>query len=277
MDVFMRPEGKKDGPGYVRHYIIDMGDSFGSRWTVDGISRRLGNSYVFDGSHIAEDFVTLGTIERPWERATLSTRVFNYFSARDFNPEEWRGEYPNPAFMRMTEQDGAWLARILSHFSDELVAAAVEIGKYDTGSQRYLIETLITRRDIILRRYFSRVSPIARVSADARGLCGVDLSRERRIVPNEPLSYRAYVYRGPNLEAAAKASFRRVDSPRVCLDLAPVDLPASLAPDAPERYVVVDITNGYAPGPLRVHLYDQGAAGYRLAGIERPAKLTRPN
>jgi hypothetical protein len=77
MDVFMRPEGKKDGPGYVRHYIIDMGDSFGSRWAVDGISRRLGSSYVFDGSHIAEDFLTLGTIQRPWERATLSSAVFN--------------------------------------------------------------------------------------------------------------------------------------------------------------------------------------------------------
>ncbi|HKY38164.1 MAG TPA: hypothetical protein VJN18_19610 [Polyangiaceae bacterium] len=276
MDVFMRPQGKKDGPGYVRHYIIDMGDSFGSRWTVDGISRRLGSSYVFDGSHIAEDFLTLGAIQRPWERVTLSSAVFNYFSARDFDPEEWRGEYPNPAFMRMTEQDGAWMARILSHFSDDLVAAAVEIGQYDSGSQRYLTETLIARRDIILRRYFSRVSPISRISADARGVCGVDLARERRIVPSESLSFRAYVYRGPGLQPAGKPRFRKVVSPRVCLDLAPAELPESLPPNAPERYVVVDVTNGYAPGPLRVHLYDLGASGYRLAGIERPEKLRPP-
>jgi hypothetical protein len=276
MDVFMRAEGKKEGPGYVRHYIIDMGDSFGSRWTVDGISRRLGSSYIFDGSHIAEDFLALGAIQRPWERVTLSSRVFNYFSARDFDPEEWRGEYPNPAFMRMTEQDGAWMARILSHFSDDLVAAAVAVGKYDPESQRYLTETLIARRDIILRRYFSRVSPISRVSADARGVCGVDLARERRIVPSEALSFRAYVYRGPGLEPAGKPRFRKVHSPRVCLDLAPVALPTSLPPDAEERYVVVDITNGYARGPLRVHLYDQGEAGYRLAGIERPEKLRPP-
>jgi hypothetical protein len=277
MDVLLRPEGKKDGPGYVRHYIIDMGDSFGSRWSVDGISRRLGNSYVFDGGHVAEDFLTLGAIERPWERAVLTTRVFNYFSARDFDPEQWRGEYPNPAFMRMTEQDGAWMARILSQFSDELVAAAVEVGKYDTASERYLIETLIARRDAILRRYFGRVSPIAQVAADERGLCGTDLARQRGLVPNEPLSFRAYVYRGARLEPAEKARFRRVPSPQVCLDLAPIALPATLPPEAPERYVVVDITNGYAPGPLRVHLYDQGTKGYRLAGIERPEKLTRPD
>ncbi len=278
MDVFMAADPKrKGGPGYVRHYIIDLGDSFGSRWTVDGISRRLGTSYVFDGGHVAEDFITLGTLERPWERVELTTTIFNYFSVRDFDPEAWRGEYPNPAFMRMTEQDGAWMARILSQFSDELVAAAVEVGKYDPGSQRYLTETLIARRDAILRRYLGRLSPIARVTADARGLCGLDLARQAGVVPNEALSFRAYVYRGPELAPAAKARFRPVASPAVCLDIPPASLAATLPPEAPERYVVVDITNGYAKGPLRVHLYDLGpAGGYRLAGIERPKALTRP-
>jgi hypothetical protein len=38
---------------------------------------------------------------------------FNYFADTYFDPEGWRGEYPNPAFIRMTEADGAWMARIL--------------------------------------------------------------------------------------------------------------------------------------------------------------------
>ena len=59
--------------------------------------------------------------------------------------------------------------------------------------------------------------------------------------------------------------------------IAHAELPASLPPNAPERYLVVDITNGYAPGPLRVHLYDLGAEGYRIAGIERPTALKRPD
>jgi hypothetical protein len=38
--------------------------------------------------------------------------------------------------------------------------------------------------------------------------------------------------------------------------------------------VVLDVTNGYAKGPLRVHLYDLGSErGFRLAGIERPESL----
>ena len=89
---------------------------------------------------------------------------------RDFDPEAWRGEYPNPAFMRMTEQDAAWMARILAGFDDELVSAAVKVGQYDAINERYLTQTLIARRDTILQRYLSRVSPIGRVSADARDI-----------------------------------------------------------------------------------------------------------
>jgi hypothetical protein len=279
MDVFLPlDKDKKDGPGFVRHYIIDMGDCFGSQWTVDGISRRLGSSYVFDAGHVAEDFLSLGIQRRPWEKAQLTGGIFGYFSARDFEPEGWRGEYPNPAFMRMTEQDGAWMARILADFGDDLLTAAVRVGMYDTVSERYLTETLIARRRAILRRYFGKVSPIARVVANTAGVCGVDLARLSQTVPNEGLSFRAYVYRGPGLEAAPKASFRTVRPPAVCVDLAHAAIPDSVPQNDPQRYVVVDITNGYAPGPLRVHLYDLGErAGYRLAGIERPVALSRPD
>lgn len=279
MDVFIPlDKDKPEGPGFVRHYIIDMGDCFGSQWSVDGISRRLGNSYVFDAGHIAEDFVTLGVQRRPWEKAQLTGGIFGYFSARDFEPEGWRGEYPNPAFMRMTEQDGAWMARILAKFNDELVRAAVQVAQYDGVSERYLVETLIARRRAILQRYLGRLSPISEVTTNESGVCGVDLARQSGTVPNEGLSFRAYVYRGAGLEPAPKAGFRSVPAPAVCLDLAHAAIPASVPLGDVARYVVVDITNGYAPGPLRLHLYDLGEhAGYRLAGIERPAALTRPD
>jgi hypothetical protein len=279
LDMFLPlDKDKKGGPGFVRHYIIDLGDCFGSQWSVDGISRRLGSSYVFDAGHIAEDFVTFGTQQRPWERAQRRGGIFGYFSARDFDPEGWRGEYPNPAFMRMAEQDGAWMARILAGFSEDLVRAAVRIGKYDPISEDYLVKTLIARRQAILRRYLSQVAPLAQVSADHAGVCAVDLARQTGVVPNEALTLRAYVYRGKNLEPAAKAHFRSVRVPQICVDLAHASLPPALPAESPERYVVVDITNGYAPGPLRLHLYDLGeAAGYRLVGIQRPLSLQRPN
>ena len=280
MDVFLPLDKEtKDGPGFVRHYIIDMGDCFGSQWSLDGISRRLGSSYVFDAGHIAEDFLSLGLQQRPWERAQRTGGLFGYFSARNFEPEGWRGEYPNPAFMRMTEQDGAWMARILADFDDDAVRAAVKVGKYEPVNERYLTETLIARRRSILQRYLAKLSPIARISADSNGVCGVDLARATGVVPDEEMSFRAYLYRGANLEPD-KPRFRQVTAPAVCLDIPPRRFPPSLSPaaDAAERYVIVDITNGYAPGPLRLHLYDVGeTAGYRLVGIERPSALRRPD
>jgi hypothetical protein len=276
MDMFVRSSPKaKTGPGYVRHYMLDFGDCFGSVWESDYISRRLGHAGIFDGGYLIEDFITLGSIERPWERAERTAGVFNYFSARDFDPEAWRGEYPNPAFARMVEQDGAWMARILAAFNDELVAAAVHVGQYEPEPEAYLTQTLVSRRNAILRRYLGRVSPIARVRADAHGLCGTDLARETHTVPNEALSFRAYVYRGASLSNGAKARFRHVAPPDVCLDIPHAALPASLPAGAPERYLVVDLTNGYAPGPLRAHLYDLGDR-YVLVGIERPTDLKRP-
>ncbi|HVY28151.1 MAG TPA: hypothetical protein VHB79_16450 [Polyangiaceae bacterium] len=276
MDVFVRAQPKaKTGPGYVRHYLLDFGDCFGSVWADDEISRRLGHASVFDAGYLFEDFVTFGSVERPWERAERRGGVFNYFSARDFEPEAWRGEYPNPAFVRMTEQDGAWMARILADFTDELVAAAVHVGQYEPEAERYLISTLISRRNAILRRYLGRVSPLAHVHGDARGLCATDLARRTHTVPNEALSFRAYVYRGTPLSNTAKPRFRHVAPPDVCLDIPHSSFAPSLPPGAPERYVVVDITNGYAPGPLRAHLYDLGDR-YDLVGIERPTELKRP-
>jgi hypothetical protein len=277
MDMFVRASAKaKTGPGYVRHYMLDFGDCFGSVWADDEISRRLGHASVFDGGYVIEDFLTLGSIERPWERAERTGGVFNYFSARDFDPEAWRGEYPNPAFSRMTEQDGAWMARILADFTDELVAAAVHVGQYEPAAERYLTSTLISRRNAILRRYLGRVSPLAHAHGDAHGLCATDLARRTHSVPNEALSFRAYVYRGAPLANAAKPRFRHVAPPDVCLDIPHGNFAASLPAGAPERYVVVDITNGYAPGPLRAHLYDLGDR-YELVGIERPTESKHPD
>src|SRR5690348_3987487 len=129
MDVFMAlPADPAKQLGYVRHYILDLGDSFGSVWSSQPLSKRLGYAYYQDFNYLALDFLTIGAIERPWERAQRDGGIFNYFSARDFDPEEWRGGYPNPAFTRMTEADGAWMARIIARFDERLVAAAVSVG-----------------------------------------------------------------------------------------------------------------------------------------------------
>ncbi len=275
MDVFMpASKDKKDGPGYVRHYILDLGDCFGSVWNWDEISRRLGFAYYLDIPYLAEDFVTFGAVERPWERARRDGGLFNYFSARDFDPEYWRGGYPNPAFVRMTEDDAAWMARILARFSDETISAAVATAQYDPASARYLTETLALRRDVILRRYLTRLSPLADVRIHEGELCAVDLARSAHIVADDHRAYGARRYRGA--DGAADGSLPVVGKPdgRVCVRLPRVGDGAG-ADDDPARYSVVEIVTASAPGPLRAHVVDLGAErGLLVTGLERPVRPT---
>ncbi|HET8935789.1 MAG TPA: hypothetical protein VFN67_20215 [Polyangiales bacterium] len=260
MDVFMPlADDSQHRLGHVRHYILDLGDCFGSVWASDELSRRLGHAYYFDFSYLMLDFVSFGAVSRPWERARRDGGIFNYFSARDFDPEDWRGGYPNPAFVRMTEADGAWFARILARFDDSLISAAVGVGQYDPPSAAYLVRTLIARRDLILQRYLTRLSPLADLRVRGHELCGVDLARRVNAVkkPSAP-DARLLDADGPR---ALPLHWNERDE--LCVTLPP------LAAKQPLAYGIVEIATGSSSQPLRAHVYDRGATGLWLAGIER--------
>ncbi len=260
-------------PGYVRHWYIDLGDCFGSEWELDSISRRLGQSYLLDFNYVLEDFATLGSIERPWERAKRSSGAENlgYFSARDFDPEKWRGEYPNPAFGRMTERDGAWAARIISRFTPEHVRAAVRVGDFTNPVHTaFLTDVLLQRQHILLRRYFSKLSPMSDVRIDGRQVCAVDLALRSAAFSPSSFKYAAQLRRGTGAPASLAAV--RGTGEEACVDLGPSVAQEQLPDNAAERYLTVRFYNGVAPGPLLLHLYDLGASrGLRLVAIERPA------
>jgi hypothetical protein len=264
MDTWVPDGNAADSPGKVLHYYLDTSDSLGSEWAWDALSRRLGHSYVFDWADVSYDFVTLGIPRRPWDRAARrrGREIFGYFDVANFEPEAWKMEYPNPAFSRMTERDGAWMARILSRFTPEMVTAVASYGRFsDPGNTAYLTSVLEGRLQRILQRYLTRLSPISDVRlALGGGLCGVDLARRRRLQPASAYRYRASLEDGTNL------SITTSDAGVLCVKL-PYRAPRE---SAPELYVRVKIQSSAAAGPLVAHLYDLGPAGYRLVGIERP-------
>jgi len=280
MDTWMALDPKKaeSAPGHVRHWYIDLGDCFGSQWEDDRFSRRLTRAYTVDLEQIGTDFITFGGIERPWE-SVKRHKTFNYFSAENFDPEEFRGVYPNPAFKRMVERDGAWAARKIARFRDEHVAAAVRVGKYtDPEDTDWLVRTLIVRRDIILRRFLKNLSPIGELAVAPNGdLCGVDLARYSHVFDDGAFRYAAKVYTGPNATAAGTANVKAESDGRVCVSV-PHRAADGGAPDGDAlRYVVVDVANGQAPGVLRAHLYDLGPKrGFVLVGVERPSGSSAP-
>lgn len=263
------PERADSSPGFVRHFYLDTSDSFGSEWAWDAISRRLGRSYLLDWGYIAGDFVTLGTIVRPWERArkTPGYELFGYFHYWDFEPDAWKMEYPNPAFSRATEHDNAWMTRILSRLDRDDIEALVTLGEFTKPEHAaFLTEVLEQRLRRIVARYFAQLSPLADPVLEApTSLCMTDLARRRGLLPNEAFRYRAEVQREGEVRRALLVTMH--EAGRVCVSLPAPDA----APQSP-RYVVVALDNGQSRYPVLVHLYDQGSAGMKLVGLERPER-----
>jgi hypothetical protein len=271
MDVWMSNNAKdtRSSPGHMVHYILDTSDTMGGEVGIDEMSRRLGHSYNFDFVDVFRSLLTFGIEEYPWDRATKAEdkKKFGYFSNREFHPDTWKPLYPNPAFLRMTEHDAAWMARKIARFSKADIQRIIELGRWkDPSDVAYLVNMLTERQAIILERYFSKLSPIGDVRAEGDKICATDFSRKRELyVPT------AYRYRATE----------RSDHEAVELSIAPGEegelcfQPKSIANQGtaendPRRVVTIEIANGTHAGPLVIHTYDLGPKGFKVVGVTRP-------
>jgi len=270
MDAWVadRKDQPDSSPGHVVHYYLDTSDCLGSEWDWEPITRRLGHSYIVDWGDVARDFVTLGIPLRPWDKAARmpGREIFAFFNVANFTPDEWKNEYPNPAFSRMTERDGAWMARILSRFSPDLVRALASAGQFSgPGNTEYLAAMLEGRLEKILDRYLTRLSPIAEVRVDGGALCGTDLAARRGVRDPALFRFRASTRDGLPLTVAMR------DPSSFCVAIPHRAPDGGTADDDASRYVSVAIDDGVARAPLLAYLYDLGPLrGFRLVGLERP-------
>jgi len=285
MDTWMAVDAhhKDSSPGHVRHWYIDLGDCFGSEWAWEMMSKRLGYAYYLDFADLVADFATIGLIPRPWDGVSRSPdgSIFGFYRAHDFEPDDWLGGYPNPAFQRMTERDAAWATRILARMTPAHIDAALSVADYTAPEHRaFLRRIVLDRHRRILRRYLSRLSPIADVRVEgSTELCGVDLARRTRALPEARFAYAASMYTGHDLapRPGARAGAGSSDG-RVCVTLTHFAADGGPEPGSVERYAIVDVTNGHAEGALRAHLYDLGPTrGFRLVGLERPGDADPPS
>ena len=145
----------------MKHYLLDFGSTLGSG-SVKPQTRRAGNEYIIEGKPIAKAGLTLGIWDRPWRHVKYPDYpAIGRFEADFFQPQLWKPEYPNPAFERMQLTDAFWTTRTVLRFTDEMIRAIVETGQIsDPEASNYLVETLIKRRDKIIRYYLPRMNPL---------------------------------------------------------------------------------------------------------------------
>jgi len=291
------------GSRFVRHNLLDWGDALGDvwTWTWTRLNGRIGHTGYLDLDHAVTDLVTLGMWPRPWYHVAPPPQpeTFGSFDADSLEPNEWRGTYQNPAFREITPQDALWAVRIIARFSDAHIAAIVDRARLeDPAAARYLADTLIQRRDRILRYYLTRLSPLDRFTLArsepnaAQSICFRDLALAAHVATPESTMYRIHLHGGAHQEQLLGWRQLRPDPGRpseTCTDLpfSPnarpgIRLEPGARDDDPRRYAVMEIYSNQQPS-LRatalvvLHFFDLGPArGFRLVGIERPDDVKDP-
>jgi len=275
--------------GHIRHYYLDFGESFGSLWAIEGISRRFGHSSYFDFPHVAEDFLTLGLIPRPWNDAHYGPagETLGYYDVRRFVADLWQPAYPNPSFLRATERDKAWMARIVAKMRPEDIQAAVDAAQIHAPVvRRELYRILMGRRELILKRWLRDLSPLTSpsieptVEGDGARMCLQDLAVHAGIVEpiHRPYWARGWIHTGgASVTPIEVGSLSRRDPDKVCVGLPRAP---NVSPDH-AAYLVVDVAalhdiDDERSAPLRVHMVQLSATDYRVVGIERPYDRDRP-
>lgn len=161
MDAFVT---SSDGPGgYLRHYLIDFASAFGSDGDKPKHPRKGYANWV-DLRDILVSTVTLGLKTWGWENHQPESARFpsiGYFESDIFEPNKFDPITPNPAFEQRTDRDGFWGAKIVARFDDERLRAVVRAGELSNpDAEAYLLQTLLERREKILRYWFARQSPL---------------------------------------------------------------------------------------------------------------------
>jgi len=172
---------EEDGQKFLKHYLIDFGDSLGSL-SVRPKKAGDGQHYLFDPAEIMKTTFTLGLNHRRSNSNQIQYPSIGYIEGATFEPMLWRSNFPNPAFENMTKRDGYWAAKIVASFTNEQIEAAVRAGQYsDPNAERTLVQILEQRRDRLADYWFRRVAPLDRFRFTTHGLTFDDLAIEAKL------------------------------------------------------------------------------------------------
>ena len=164
-----------DGRGTVRHYLQDVGSTFGTGANAPH-DYDEGWEHLFEGDLAWKRLYTLGFFLQPWQTAPYEEHpAIGRFEGTVFDPAGWKPRVPTAAFLRARDDDSFWAARRVMAFSDEMIRALVKTGQYsDPEAEALLAGVLIQRRDAIGRTYLTAINPVVNVALGDSGLLTFD-------------------------------------------------------------------------------------------------------
>jgi hypothetical protein len=250
---------EENGIRFIRHYLIDFGSALGS----DGFSPkdpRFGHEHMLPTPLGAlKQIFSLGVIPAPWELAHYPDLPgVGNFESKVFDPDHWKPDYPNPAFLSRLPDDDYWAAKQVMAFTDDDIRAIVETGQFsDPRSMEYVITTLEERRDKIGRTFFEKILPLDHFRVENAELLFDDLAVQHAFHP--PRQYAVRWFWFDNISQKRSPIPGGVSS----------HLPDEAVQAPSGSYFCAAINSpGSGLKPVSIYLRKQGAA-YKVVGIDR--------
>jgi hypothetical protein len=213
--------------------------------------------------------LTLGLYVRPWIKVDYPDMpAVGRFESTYYRAENWKPDYPNPAFRKARSEDRFWAARIVAALPDEAVAAVVRTAQYtDPRVTEYVTKTLLERRAKVLNTWLNGVNPIVNVALSRSGELTFENAAERAGVAKPAERYHIQWSRFDNISGTHDpvGDELTVSTPRA-------EAPAALTSDRPE-YISARLAAfhpdqpGWA-GPV-VAYFRRADDGWSLVGLER--------
>ena len=260
-----------DGRGVVRHYLQDVGSTFGigANGAHDWDE---GFEYFYQGVASRKRLLTLGLALSPWQTAEYPDYPsIGRFESDKFDPATWKPHAPTTGYMEMQPDDAFWAARRVLAFDDAMIRAIVHTGQYsDPAAEAYLAATLAKRRDKVARAYLTAVNPIVNPRLGAGGELTFENAAVAAGVMPAPAGYQSE-WRQFDNATGESTPLGRARGNRALLD-APQPLPSGAG-----AMVQIDVwSEGSDTGikPVRLH-FRRAASGWTLVGLDRRATPAR--
>ena len=258
----------ESGRGVVRHYLQDVGSTFG---TGANGPREYdeGWEYVFEGGLAWRRLVSFGFYLQPWQTVDyVNSPAIGRFEGTAFYPPEWKPRVPTAAFLRARDDDNFWAARRVAAFSNEMIRAIVNTGHYTAADEAgHLAEILIQRRDKIAAAYLTPINPLVNFALGPDGLAFENAAVAAGVAAEPTGGYLVRWSRFDNTTGEATEI-----APPTVVARAPVPAPAGLPSEA-GSYLKVQASAVQPPHtawttPIDVY-FRRTTGGWKLVGLTR--------
>ncbi len=188
LDTLIEANGRR----LVRHHLLDFGSTLGSG-SVKAQSRRAGNEFVWESRPTFITMLTLGLYVRPWIKVPYpDIPSVGRIESTYYRPEEWKADYPNPAFKNALDADRFWAARIVAALGEDDIRAIVATGRFtDPVATEYLSRVVLERRAKVLTAWLNATNPLVNLRLSERGELTFDNAAEQAAVANGAERYTA--------------------------------------------------------------------------------------